>query len=235
MLIENKIIFIGVPKCASYSFRASCLIHNLKTEYVNETVNNTMRLGMELQYHHHDTIEALEKKFGTKYPYIAIKRDPVKRFISGWGFFIQKVVELFPHKRDYFLSLDNDYVISFLKKNVTNCDLLLNKKTIEVVFDNFLIEHNVTMERDWEWRKASLKLNTMTSQFAYHKNRSFIKFFDITNMSELETYMSEMLNVDFKMVRENETRVVTALENNKQLTDFVYSYVEPNLTKKSLI
>ena len=235
MLIENKIIFIGVPKCASYSFRTSCFMNNLKAEYVNESVNNSMRLGVSLNYHHHDPIEPLENKFGTDYPYIAIKRDPVKRFISGWGYFIQKIVDLFPEKTDYFLSLDNDYVISFLKNNVNNCDLLMNKNTIAKVFDNFLLDHNITMEKDWEWRKASMRLNTMTSQFAYHKNRPFIKFFDITNMGELETYMSETFDIDFKMVRENEAKVVTALKVDEKLHDFVYTHIEPNLTKKSLI
>jgi len=92
MLIDNKFIFINLPRCASYAFHISCLRNNFDIKFykspklsevdlkiLKEMDNDTLVIKLP---HPHERIVFLQEKFGKDYPTIAIKRDNYETFIS---------------------------------------------------------------------------------------------------------------------------------------------------------
>jgi hypothetical protein len=235
MLIENKVVFLAVPKCASTSVLNTCLVNELQVEFANQMLNNTIREKGFLSFRYHEPIEALVKRFGTTLPYVAIKRDPVKRFISGWDFFINGVAHYFPDKLNELQSLGSDYVVSLILRHTKSCDLLVDMDITQRILDDVLNDHGLVTADEKSHRLMRGRLNTMTSQFHYHKNKPFIKLYDINEAHHFETYMSEITGIEFKLRKDNVNQSKTSLCADNKVTEFVMKHVEPNLPKRTLI
>ena len=92
MLIENKFIYISLPRRGSTSFHYSCLLYNFdvkSTESSWEIENSKIDFTsiddsdiMNYIAHGHEPLKELQRKFGNEYPIIAVNRDRHDGFYS---------------------------------------------------------------------------------------------------------------------------------------------------------
>ena len=92
MLVDNKFIYLSLPRCASTAFHYSCLVNDVNVQTHNgewELANSDIDFKsvdkkdlMNYIYHGHESLIDLQSKFGRNYPIIAVKRQRHERFYS---------------------------------------------------------------------------------------------------------------------------------------------------------
>ena len=92
MLIEDKFIYVSLPRRGSTSFHYSCILHNFDIkplqphwEIHNSQIDFTSINECDIMNyigHGHEPLNDLQKKFGNHYPIIAVNRDRHDAFYS---------------------------------------------------------------------------------------------------------------------------------------------------------
>lgn len=220
MLVDNKFIFLSIPRTASTSFHISCVRSNLDIKFANESYNNQyydLSLSnvdlMESTGHPHEPIYDLTKQFGNKYNIIAIKRDRHQRFLSLWKFIIQRSKIYGDDIYEILKSLTINDILAFDLSN-------LNKIEITNSIDLFLIKHNLVNKVDAYFKNLLFILWQPTSML--HNNDSHIIWFDFNKLYELEEWVSNKLNIDFKLENTNTSKHINC--NLKLDNTFIERY-----------
>ena len=132
MLVENKFIYLSLPRCTSTSFLITCLRNDIKFEHHDDFYNNRMASTIDLNLdnekladqllHGHERIVDLKKKFGNELPVVGIKRDRYHRFLSLWKHLVdltQTLTTLYDPQVSKILStLDVESVLFFNKEDL---------------------------------------------------------------------------------------------------------------------
>jgi hypothetical protein len=220
MLIDNKFIFLSIPRTASSSFHISCVRNNLNIKFAKES-NNNQYYDLSLSnedliksvIHPHEPIHELDIIFGVDYDIVAIKRDRHQRFLSLWKFVIKRS------------KIYGDVVYEIVK-SLTIEDILifdsskLNKKEVHGYIDLFLIKHNLVNKVDEYFRNLLFILWQPTSM--WHNNDTRIKWFDFDKLNEMEEWVSNKLNKSFKLLNFNSSK---GLDLNLTIDDnFIKNY-----------
>jgi hypothetical protein len=201
MLVDNKFIFISLPRCASTSFHLTCVRNNLNIKFAKSSENNQyydLSLSNEdlikSVTHLHERIYELDIIFDNEYDIISVKRDRHDRFISLWKFIIKKS------------KIYGDDVYQIIK-SLTIEDILwfdvseLDKTKIENTIDLFLIKHNLNNKVNSYFKNLLFILWQPTS--FWHNNDKRIIWFDFNKIYELEEWVSNKINKPFKLMHTN--------------------------------
>lgn len=191
MLVDDKFMFISLPRCASKSFTYSCVKYGIKVNHFDPIFDNES--GSDDITHPHERLTDLIEKFGSDYPIISIRRNRHERFISLWKQVINEV-----KNRDIAKILQKFTVddILYFKES----DVLSRESTINLV-DDFLGRHDLKKYNPTYLSNLLFILFNPTS--FWHNNNPNIKWFDINNLKELELWVSDMLDMDFKLGKIN--------------------------------
>ena len=136
MLIENKFIYLNLPRCASTSFHIACLKYGLDIKYYDDIIHrlNPPKLELDLNNeliadnltHSHERLVNLRKKFGLDIPVIAVKRDPYERYISLWKHIIDELYRVGEMETfEIFKNMGVDELLSY-----SELDLSSNEKKL---------------------------------------------------------------------------------------------------------
>ena len=245
MLVENKFLFISLPRCASTSFHISCLRSGFKIEHYAQSVvdeyHTPINLNMNNEVladnmaHLHERLSALLLKFGTEYDIISIKRNRHERFFSLWKHIID-MVEMEQRK----------YPIDFV-------NILKKLKVGDILFfkDLDLISPNSQMLLIKEFAKRNgiekyiddymenMLLILLRPLSDWHSNNQKIKWFEFGNFIELEEWVSNKTGKKFKMEKSNGSQHFDC--NLKMNNDFIeryndiYDYYDIQKNNKTLI
>jgi hypothetical protein len=92
MLIDNKFLYVALPRCGSTSFHYSCIVNGLdvknlngRTDFDNSKIDfNSIDESNIMNFieHGHIPLIELQKKFGYNLPIIAVARNKYQRFYS---------------------------------------------------------------------------------------------------------------------------------------------------------
>ena len=201
MLIENKFIYLSLPRCASTSFFISSIRTGFKVNHASSThdkdyttldLTNTSNEDLVYQINHfHENIGSLRDVFGDSYEVISVKRNRHERFIS---YFNHCIGELQRNNnlilRNKLLDLDINDVLFYKTEDLISKDSKI--KTIKKFLDRIdYKEYNHTIE--------SLLLPMIAPLSIYHNNDPKIKWFDFNNLSELEEWVSKKTGKQFKL------------------------------------
>lgn len=240
MLIDNKFIYLSLPRRGSTSFHYSCILHGLeiqtlnKWNYVNSNVDFTTideNLIMDYIMHGHDTLIELGNTFGFGYPVISVKRDRHETFYS-----------LYKHLLFEFKRIGaNDFYEYF--KNITLDDLffynseeLLTKKYRWDIISEYLISKNllsnpvkIPIGIKGEPIKINIQeyimnvIDLLISPASYwHNNDPNIIWFDINNLKDMEEWVSNMIQKPFVLQNVNSSK---HMESKLELdSDFIEKY-----------
>ena len=119
MLVDNKFLYISLPRCGSTSFHYSCILNGLDIKNYNSEIdihNNLVDFTnikeseiMNLIAHEHIPLPLLRKKFGFKYHVIAVKRDRHDTFYSLYKHILFDLKRAKAHKvYDFFKNISLD-------------------------------------------------------------------------------------------------------------------------------
>lgn len=236
MLVDDKFIIILIPRCATTSFFASCQKYNIPTKSgrsdiggYDKIINHTTKKFT----HFHDNISFLTSKFGNDYPIIAVKRNKYDSFISLWKMILHILKEY--HKKiklvEQLSKLKIDDILFFDKNEYYLNDTEELDKLTQLFFEKNNISYDETLSTYMHL------LYRPTSYF--HNFDKRIIWFDFNKLNELEDWVSDKLNMEFKLEDINSSKeVVSALQNDeyfKQRMDYIYSKYEIIKQNKTLI
>jgi len=228
MLVDNKFIYISLPRCASTSFMVSCIKSNIQINYADKKLDDTFSfvnknmtaeaLAYQLQ-HPHESCSDLINKFGREYDIISVKRNRYERFISTWEHVIHEL-----EKRQ-------EYTAANILKKFDESDLLIYssndihpENNINYVSD-FLKNNNIKLSNN----KNQVYLINMlciqiTPLYVLHNHNPNIIWFDFKKLNELEDWVSNKLKKPFKLEKLNSSKHIEC--NLKLTNNFIKKYNE---------
>lgn len=240
MLVENKFLFISLPRCASTSFHISCLRSGFKIEHYAQTfvdnyhtpVNLTMssEAVADNMIHLHEPLHSLLSKFGNGYEIISIKRDKYQRFIS----ILKHIIDL-----------------THMEGRIEVSNIFKKMKLEDIMFYNYsdLISNEALVITEFIKRNKIEKfmtdvLYTMLTILVrhpsyWHNNNPKIKWFEFGDFTELEDWVSNKTGKPFKMEKSNgsqyfECELKLNDEFIKRYND-IYDYYDIQKINKTLI
>jgi hypothetical protein len=245
MLVENKFIYISLPRCASTSFMASCVKYGLNINHFNEEADIENQLKKreknisDIKFenfqnyisHIHEPIDKLKSKFGKNIDIISVKRNKYEKFISLW-----KVVLREMHEKEHTKTFN---ICSNLKIDdilFYNSEDLKNENDVSNVINEFIMRNKLT--HITPHCETLLRLFIQPHSY-YHKHDPNIIWFDFDKLNELEHWVSKKLNIDFKLVKVNSSQNYQSNlilnEEFKHKYDLIYKKYDEIKSIKTLI
>jgi hypothetical protein len=139
-------------------------------------------------------------------------------------------------------SKNNEFIINFIKNNYNDFINVYGDNDIkEKVFRKLIDELEFPEElkkNDKFINRFSLHMLTFISQYNWILNDTVkVKEFHFDRIEEFEKYMSEKLDVDFKLSHENKTKLdYCAVTKTPELIEFVEKYIDGAIKRtKSLL
>lgn len=260
MLVDNKFLYLSLPRCASTAFHYSCLVNDVNVQTNNgewEIANagidfktvDKLKL-MDYIYHGHESITNLQNKFGTNYPVIAVKRERHERFYSLYKHVLFEFQRLgYNDFLEVFSKLTLDELFFFTKDDITTkkqrwdkiCDYLIDLKLLDEKIDISITSKFRKSEE--EYFKANTKgyvinmIDILLTPISFWTNNDpNIIWFDFKELDKMELWVSDILNKPFKMHSANSSK---HMECNIVLNDdfikkyeTIYDYYDtPKMTK----
>ena len=248
MLVENKFIYLSLPRCASTSFLITCLRNNINFEHFDNFLINNMESTIDLNLdnekladqllHGHEKITDLKNKFGNDIPIVGIRRNRHERFLSLWKHFVdltKNLTHLYDSEVSNILSkLDINDILFYRSEDLVKLD------KVEVI-DTFIKKNglsNYINDNNYVHFKT-ITFITINPLSYYHNNDPNIIWFEYDNLNEFELWVSDTLNKPFKLEKSNSSRRYhTELESSSNFIEKyneIYDYFDLPKTQKSLI
>ena len=245
MVINDKIAFIPIPKNASWSVEDTCVGYKLDLKYPNVLWENSIRMDVKISTKHiHSTVHQLLDKFGNKIEYIAIIRNSTDRLISAWKYFISSIEQILNNEMvsNKIKKFDNHFLMEFIKENylqLASCyhSTYLSEDLIITLVKKMGIYNNLNINNKFK-KDFSAHILSFISQYQWVLNDSVkVRQFDFERLNEFEDYMSNQLDIDFKLIHQNKTKLdYCAVTKTDELVLFVDEYIDGMFKrKKSLI
>jgi hypothetical protein len=201
MLVDNKFIYLSLPRCASTSFFISCIRNNLNVQHSNSSQDRNYNQdellsisNIDLVYqinHFHETIDSLKKSFGNSYEIISVKRNRHERFVS---YLNHCIGELYRNNNLDLYNLFLELTVDDLLFYETN-DLIGKSNKIKLV-DSFL---NRIGYKGNKSPIAPLLLPMFSPLSTYHNHNPNIIWFDFDDLTKLEEWVSIKTEKEFKL------------------------------------
>lgn len=242
MLVDNKFIYLSLPRCASTSFYITCLKNNIDIHHYSEDLVGKSNTNLDLTLdnetiadnivHAHEKITNLKLKFGNDYDVISVKRNRHERFISLWKHVIDLISLRFPkHVFDIFKNIKVDDLLAY-----TQNDLLSDTTKVQVL-DTFFKNNGLVEYNDWYMKTIIYILINPTSY--WHNNDPNIIWFDFDKMNELEEWVSDKLGKSFKLEKSNGSQHFDCnIQLNEKFIDIydsIYNFYDLPKQVKTLI
>jgi hypothetical protein len=240
MLVENKFLFVNLPRCASTSFHISCLRSEFKVEHyaqsfvdsyptpINLTLNNEELA--DNMVHLHERLDVLVSKFGNEYDIISIKRDKYQRFLSLWKHIIDLThmegrIELC----NIFKKIKLEDILFY-----THSDLILDEDSVI----NRFIKINKIEKYMTDGLYTMLTILVRHVSF-WHNNNPKIKWFEFGDFTKLEEWVSDKTGKPFKMAKSNGSQHFDcSIKINEEFIkkyNNIYDYYDIQKINKTLI
>lgn len=255
MLIDNKFLYLSLPRCGSTSFHYSCMVHGLQLSSVRvewDICNNSIDFHnideskiLDSIVHGHEPVIDLQKKFGAHLPIIAVKRQRHERFYSLYKHCISDLYRCGAYDAANFLkNIRLDELFFFKKED------LVSYETTLMCINNFLLSKNLITKKIFNFRTLSLDLNVeqnivnifyimLTPLSILHNHNPNIIWFDINKLSELNFWVSNQIGKSFEIKKVNSSKHI---ECNLMLDDLfrekynsVYDYYDLPKNIKTLL
>lgn len=208
MLVENKFIYLNLPRCASTSFHIACLKYGLNIKYYDDIIHTLNPKKIDVNddneaiadnlTHAHERLINLKKKFGNDIPVIAVKRNPYDRYISLWKHIIDELYRVGEMKTfEIFKSLTTDELLSY-----TEIDLSSNENKYSFIKE-FFKKNNVPKTGPYITAMMYMIISPLSH---YHNHDNSILWFDIKELYKLEEWISKQLGFNFKLEKTNSSQ-----------------------------
>jgi len=222
MLVDNKFLFISLPRCASTSFFITCIRNNINTKHCGDYFDNYINSNLvkfqsienndnlaDILGHPHESIKMLESKFGNEYEIISVRRNKYERFISLWKHLLDEIYRMGETSiYEKFIKLNIDDILFFTKYD------LVNKNDINKQVKKFLKNNKIETNSKKILNIISI---VFTPYSVYHNNDSRIIWFDFNQLHKLEEWVSIKINKNFVLEKSNSSK---NFNSNIELNDY---------------
>jgi hypothetical protein len=238
LCINNDLIWVSVPRCASTSIEKAILNSSL-------TINHH-KFGTSTKYPQHTHIE-LPKLYGNfgKMETVVIKRNYFDRWISAlqhvWYTYeingIELLVKWEDMNNDFIYEIfTKDYVDSIYLSFVSENELLKHKDIVETrEFNNSIIykfAKNMPKGIDYTYNPLLMLL----SQSYWVFNNKCTYEFNIDEIDKFEKFMSNRYKIDFKLDKINKSKPIkNGIIKDEKLKKWVFDMFEKRFQKRNAI
>jgi hypothetical protein len=253
MLVDNKFIYVNLPRCGSTSFHYSCILQDLEIKNLNSEwgkINSKINFKnidekniMNLITHGHEELSQLREKFGFQYPVIAVKRDRYDTFYSLYKHIIFDFKRANAHKAyNFFKNISLDELFFFKTE-----DLYSNENRLNMIND-FLLKNDLIKNRARPSKLMDLYseeyivnvINILITPSSYwHNHDNNIIWFDIKELNLMEKWVSNKIGKEFKLKQVNSSQHIGCSlkldENFKKRYNSIYDFYDIQKTNKTLI
>jgi len=230
LLINNELIWVSIPKCASFSIEDAFLKSNLNIKRHSKSIINPNE-------HLHIGLFLLKKEFGEKES-ICIKRDWFERWLSSLQYILENMYiihgsELIRKWED----VDNEFIYNIFTDDVLNTFHLNELKTEEVFYSKFLKNPKTEIEKlKKNQSKEMHKISTLWSQNHWKKNDKCDYEFDINEIDKFVDFIEDRYGERLIVNKINENpKTKSKLVLNDELKSFVWNKFEKKYNKKNYL
>ena len=263
MLIDNKFLYLSLPRCASTAFHYSCILNEINVQTHNgewETANDKIDFKsidktslMNYIYHGHESLIDLQNKFGNEYPIIAVNRDRHQRFYSLYKHILFDLKRIgFERIYEKFSNLTLDELFFFTKDDVATkkqrwdkiCEYLIDLKLLDEKIDiSVTSKFNKSNEEYFKTNSKGYAVNMidilLTPISHWTNNDPNIIWFDFNEMDKFENWVSNKLEKPFTLHSANSSKHMESkiLLNDDFIKKYntIYDYYDYPKLQKTLI
>jgi hypothetical protein len=253
MLVEDKFIYVSLPRRGSTSFHYSCILHNLEVQTINDynSINSKIDFTsindsdiMNYIGHGHEPLNDLQKKFGNHYPVIAVNRDRYEVFYSLLKHIIFDLKRAgFDKIANHFSNLSSDELFFWNTYDLLSYEIR-RKKLNDYLYENKLVNNpNIKTPIELVINSEEYVLNIidilLTPASFLHNNNKDIIWFNMMDLSKMEEWVSDITQKQFKIKNVNSSKHIDCnlkLDDNfiKRYND-IYDYYDIQKSNKTLI
>lgn len=217
LCINDDLIWISIPKCASTTIENAFLKSNLKIQHYHfDNINKD-----EKYPHIHTPLDDLYIKFGVKKT-ISIKRNFFDRWLSGMEYFFTKCDEHNIKTKIKWDDIDNDYIYTqFTNDYIQLINLGFDAKLQNKINSKFVIDEDLS--------KMNFCVGFMLVSQNYWKNNKKTTYeFDINNLSDFKNFIDLRYNTSLEIGHFNKKK---GLKNKIIKDDNFKNWVYQNFEK----
>ena len=216
LLINDDLIWVAIPKCASISLEKCLLASNLKTVRHSYAV-------LSRDKHVHIRLNHLFSEFGTKETF-CIKRDWFDRWLSGLKYLLTYDSEEIVKPRIKWEDFTNELVYEIFNESFANA---LHDADQSGLKEPFLKLFN----RD---TTDSVVIRVMASQNYWTENQKCTYEFNIKEMDKVEKFFKDRYGTDLKIERFNQsTEQKSKIVVDDKLKAYVWDLFEKPFVKRN--
>lgn len=226
MLVEDKFLFLKIPRTATVAFERSCFLAGFSIKYPTNNVlaQRQADRGLEPRRHAHERVSKLREYFGYDYPILAIDRDPLDRFLSAWKYVIKFISEYNLEASKILSKVNNRAFIDAWKSEIGFSSNLQDIDKCARFFSK-LIPGGLPYSKN----TYMIFTSVMTGPSRWHENDSSILYFGMKQIPILEQYVRDVTNKPFEFITTNHTKTIdTGLVLDNNLKDFYFNFIEPS-------
>jgi hypothetical protein len=226
ILINNDLIWISIPKCASISIERALINSELNIKLQLEYKYVVERKGM----HSHIKKSHLFNEFGI-HPTVCITRNWLDSWLSSLEFIWQRLLLNQYSPIIQWEDIDNQFIydtfdINFSKNLYHTTDWEDNLKK--------LINNPLQLEDDNNSHYINSLLSTMFSQNHWKENQPCTYEFDIKEIHKFEEFIQKRYGVSFKIPHLNSTpKIKNKIEINDELKNHLWNIFEKPFEKRN--
>jgi hypothetical protein len=224
LLINNDLIWISIPKNASYSVESALLNSNLKVKLSNGYKKKYIdKTKFELT-HTHIPLSSLFDEFGKKET-LCINREYSQRWISSLSQILKQLKLLDMNLIIDWKDIDNEFIYNFFD-NETIKDINCNEN--EINYLKKLVSNNSIEHKDFEQIQFKMLWNLLVSQNYWKLNNKCTYEFDINEMDNFETFIKNRYGVNIKVPKLNEGLGYKISDSNIKLDEKLKNWIWEN-------
>lgn len=226
MLVDNKFLFLKIPRTATVAFERSCFLAGLSISYPSDDVlaQRQANKGLEPRRHSHERISKLREHFGNNYPVIAIDRDPLDRFLSAWKYVIKYTSEYNPSASNLLAQVDTTSFIDTWQSEIGYSSNLQDIDKCSNFFSK-LVEGGLPYAKN----TYMIFTSVMAGPSRWHENDPGITYFKMKDIPTLEQYVRDVTGKSFEFITTNHTKTTkTNLIVDDKLKEFYFKFIEPS-------
>jgi hypothetical protein len=222
LLINDDLIWISVPKCASYSIENALITSDLDIKMYSEYKYSLQKLNK----HGHFTKSVLFNEFGI-HPTISITRDWLDRWLSALEFVWQYTANNEHTVIIPWEEMDNKFIINTFDTKFEN---ELNSVDLwESIFKKLLKYPDIEINTEY----IPAILCVFMSQNYWKENQPCTYEFNIKELHKFEEFIEKRYGVSFKIPHLNSTpKIKNKIEINNELKNHLWNIFEKPFEKR---
>jgi hypothetical protein len=228
LLINNDLIWVSIPKCASFSIETTLFKSNLNITPYSEY----KYLIREKKMHAHYQLSTLFNEFGRKET-VCITRDWLDRWVSGLEFLWKSINKDGINTIIAWEDVSNDFIYNTFNKEFSNILYTKSHNEWKSIFDKNIVKKGYDISN--KFTDFSM-LCVLLSQNYWKENKACTYEFNIKEIHKFEEFIQKRYSVSFKIPHLNSTKKIkNKIEINDELKNYLWNVFEKPFEKRNAL